>query len=205
MAEKMAGASTRPSLLLRLRDAGDREAWQAFVDIYGPLIYRHSRRRGLQDADAADLTQEVLFQVSRSIQTFEYRPEQGRFRDWLGTVTENRIRTFWTRQAGAVRARGETEQVDRLAQVKAGEQDTQWTEEFNQHILHLALTRIQPHFEEHVWRAFELVWRDDHPPAQVAGDLGQGIDWVYMVKARVLKRLQEEVQELAEDMPLFLR
>jgi RNA polymerase sigma-70 factor (ECF subfamily) len=205
MAEHMAGARTRPSLLLRLRHAGDTAAWQAFVDVYGPLIYRHGRRRGLQDADAADLTQEVLFQVSRSIQTFEYRPEQGRFRDWLGTVTENKIRTFLTRQAGTAQARGEAGPIDPLASVAAGEQDTQWTEDFNRHILHLALTRIQPHFEEHVWRAFESVWRDDHPPGQVARDLGQGIDWVYMVKARVLKRLQEEVQELAEDMPLFLR
>jgi RNA polymerase sigma-70 factor (ECF subfamily) len=205
MAENMPGAGTRASLLLRIRDPGDSAAWQAFVDVYGPLIYRHGRARGLQDADAADLTQVVLFQVSRSIQTFEYRPEQGRFRDWLGTVTENKIRTFLHQQAGAVQARGETGQVDPLANIVAGGQDTQWAEEFNQHILHLALTRIQPHFEEHVWRAFERVWRDDHTPAQVARELDRGIDWVYMVKARVLKRLQEEVQELAEDMPLFLR
>jgi RNA polymerase sigma-70 factor (ECF subfamily) len=205
MAGNTVGGHTRASLLLRIRDPGDTAAWQAFVDVYGPLIYRHCRRRGLQDADAADLTQEVLFQVSRSIQTFEYRPEQGRFRDWLGTVTENKIRTFLTRQAGAVQARGEAGQIDPLASVAAGEQDTQWAEEFNRHILHLALTRIQPHFEEHVWRAFEGLWRDDHPPSQVARDLGQSIDWVYMVKARVLKRLQEQVQELAEDMPLFLR
>jgi RNA polymerase sigma-70 factor (ECF subfamily) len=205
MAGKTSGARTRPSLLLRIRDPGDTAAWQAFVDTYGPLIYRHTRGRGLQDADAADLTQEVLFQVSRSIQAFEYRPEQGRFRDWLGIVTENKIRTFLTRQAGAVQPRGETGQLDPLAHVAAGEQDTQWAEEFNRHILHLALTRIQPHFEEHVWRAFEGVWRDDQPPGQVAGALGQSIDWVYMVKARVLKRLQDEVQELAEDMPLLLR
>ena len=205
MADNKSGARTRPSLLLRIRDPGDTAAWQAFVDVYGPLIYRHSRGRGLQDADAADLTQEVLFQVSRSIQTFEYRPEQGRFRDWVGTVTENKIRTFLTRQVGAIQARGETGQPDPLTHVAACEQDTQWAEEFNRHILHLALTRIQPHFEEHVWRAFEGVWRDDQPPGQVADALGQSIDWVYMVKARVLKRLQEEVEELAEDMPLLLR
>jgi RNA polymerase sigma-70 factor (ECF subfamily) len=205
MADNAAGGHTRASLLLRIRDPGDTAAWQAFVNVYAPLIYRHCRRRGLQDADAADLTQEILFQVSRSIQTFEYRPEQGRFRDWLGTVTENKVRTFLTRQAGAVQARGEAGQIDPLASVAAGEQDTQWAEEFNRHILQLALTRIQPHFEEHVWRAFERLWRDDHPPGQVARDLGRSIDWVYMVKARVLRRLQEEVQELAEDMPLFLR
>src|SRR5262249_4258846 len=150
MAGNTVGGQTRASLLLRIRDPGDTVAWQAFVDVYGPLIYRHCRRRGLQDADAADRTQEVLLQVSPAIQTFEYRPEQGRFRDWLGTVTENKVRTFLTRQAGAVQARGEAVQVDPLASVAAGQQDTQWAEEFNRHILHLALTRIQPHFEEHV-------------------------------------------------------
>jgi RNA polymerase sigma-70 factor (ECF subfamily) len=191
-------------LLLRIRDPGDIAAWQTFVDVYGPLIYRHGRRRGLQDADAAEVTQDVLFQVSRSIQAFEYRPEQGRFRDWLGTVTENKIRTFLTRQAGTVHARGESGKADPMALVACGQQDTQWTEDFDRHILHQALTRIQPHFEEHVWRAFELVWRDDHPPAAVARESGQTIDWVYMVKARVLKRLQEEVQELAEDMPMCM-
>src|SRR5262249_3655441 len=121
------------------------------------------------------------------------------------TVTENKVRTFLTRQAGAVHGRGETGQLDPLTHVAAGEQDTQWAEEFNRPILHLALTRIQQHFEGDLWCAFEEVVRDDHPPGQVAGALGQSIDWVYMVKARVLKRLQDEVQELAEDMPLFLR
>src|SRR6516165_3933455 len=108
MESNSGGALTRPSLLRRIRDPGDTEAWQTFVDVYGPLIYRHGRGRGLQDADAADVTQEVLFQVSRSIQTFEYRPEQGRFRDWLGTVTENKIRTFLTRRANVAHAGGET-------------------------------------------------------------------------------------------------
>ncbi len=205
MAGITGGASTRPSLLLRIRDPGDTAAWQIFVDVYGPLIYRHGRGRGLQDADAAEVTQDVLFQVSRSIQAFDYRPEQGRFRDWLGTVTENKIRTFLTREAGTVHARGEAGKADPMAMVASGQQDTQWSEDFDRHILHQALTRIQPHFEEHVWRAFELVWRDDRPPATVAREFGQTIDWVYMVKARVLKRLQEEVQELAEDMPLCMR
>ena len=55
---------TRPSLLVRIRDNGDREAWRQFVDLYAPLVYKFARRRGLQDADAADLTQEVLQAVA---------------------------------------------------------------------------------------------------------------------------------------------
>src|SRR5207253_552599 len=52
--------STRLSLVARLRDAGDHAAWAAFVRLYAPAVYRFARRHGLQDADAADLTQDVL-------------------------------------------------------------------------------------------------------------------------------------------------
>src|SRR5262245_10245666 len=126
MAGNTTGVSTRPSLLLRIRDPKDTQSWRTFVDVYGPLIYRHGRCRGLQDTDAADVAQEVLFQVSRSIQTFEYRPEQGRFRDWLGTVTANKICTFQARQAGAAHGRGEAGNADPMANLAAGQQDTQW-------------------------------------------------------------------------------
>ena len=64
---------TQPSLLLRFRDASDAESWRTFVSVYAPLIYRSCRRRGLQDADAADVGQEVLTQVARSIRDFAGR------------------------------------------------------------------------------------------------------------------------------------
>ena len=101
MTDSDSGGQTRPSLLLRLRDAADAASWQTFAETYAPLIYRHCRRHGLQDADAADVTQEVLDQVVRSIRTFEYRPERGRFRDWLGTVTRHKLARFHRRQGRA--------------------------------------------------------------------------------------------------------
>ena len=51
---------TRSSLILRLADNVDGEAWDEFVEIYEPFIYRYARRRGLQDADARELVQDVL-------------------------------------------------------------------------------------------------------------------------------------------------
>lgn len=55
--------ATRASLLVRLRDANDAEAWRDFVRLYGPLVYEFGQRKGLQDADAANLMQEVLHAV----------------------------------------------------------------------------------------------------------------------------------------------
>jgi DNA-directed RNA polymerase specialized sigma24 family protein len=58
------------------------------------MIYRYARRAGLHDADAADISQEVLSEVARCIQSFEYRPKRGRFRDWLRTLVRRRVAGF---------------------------------------------------------------------------------------------------------------
>src|SRR3954467_4923767 len=89
---------TRPSLLVRIRDAGDRAAWLQFVEIYAPLVYRFARQRGLQDADAADLAQEVLQAVAAAGRRLEYDPARGTFRGWLFTVARNRLHNFLARR-----------------------------------------------------------------------------------------------------------
>jgi len=100
---------TRPSLLVRVRDPADGPAWVQFVDIYAPLIYGYARKRGLQDADAADVTQEVLQAVAPAIRRLDYDPRRGSFRGWLFTIVRNELRTFMTRQGRQARGRGDTE------------------------------------------------------------------------------------------------
>src|SRR3954469_17905012 len=75
--------NTRASLIARLSDVDDIEAWQEFVQIYLPLLYRLARRKGLQHADAEETAQEVLVAVSRAVHRWELDPERGRFRNWL--------------------------------------------------------------------------------------------------------------------------
>ena len=77
---------TRNSLIARLVDIGDHEAWREFAELYDPFIYRQARRLGLQHADARELVQEVLISVSKAIRKFEIDPARGRFRTWLYAV-----------------------------------------------------------------------------------------------------------------------
>lgn len=194
--------TTRPSLLLRLRDPRDAEAWRTFVDVYGPLVYGHGRRRGLKHEDAEDVTQKVFARITDAIRAFQYEPETGRFRDWLGTIVRNEINRFLKQTVGTPQGKG-GENESGLASLAAPAADTAWTTEFNARILHVALERCRPRFEAATWTAFERVWLQQTPAAQAAQELGQPIDWVYVAKSRVLKLLAEEVRELAADAPLI--
>jgi RNA polymerase sigma-70 factor (ECF subfamily) len=205
MAAHSSGSSTRPSLLLRVRDPRDAEAWQTFVDVYGRLVYRHCRCRGLGHEDAENVTQEVFAQVSQSIRRFDYQPEVGCFRGWLGTMTRNEINRFLKKNARVVHGSGGGEDEHGLDSAAARGEDTAWAEEFNAHLLATALARSRPHFEDQTWRAFELVWLENRPALEVARELGVPIDRVYVAKSRVLERLQQEVRDLAEDSSLFGR
>jgi len=189
---------TQPSLLLRIRDASDAESWRTFVSIYAPLIYRSCRRQGLQDADAADVGQEVLAQVARSIREFEYQPGRGRFRDWLGAVVRNKVCRFLENEGRGVRGVVVDESMENL---RAFEADGEWVAEFHAHLLSVALGRIRDRFEPPTWSAFEEVWLHDRAANEVARELALPIEAVYLAKSRVLKRLRDELMLLAEDLP----
>src|SRR5438045_9641942 len=80
---------TRASLILRLPDAADARAWDDFVAVYAPLVYRLARRHGLQPADADDVVQEVLTAVARSGEAWLKRPDRGPCRAWLLRIARN--------------------------------------------------------------------------------------------------------------------
>src|SRR5262245_9199805 len=100
--------ATRASLLVRLRDGSDAAAWREFVHLYAPVIYGFARKRGLQDADAADLMQDVLHSVARAVKRLEYDPRRGTFRGWLFTVTRNKVFSFLESRKGRVQGSGDS-------------------------------------------------------------------------------------------------
>src|SRR4051794_26507578 len=89
MPDKATESATSTSLLVRLQQApADEAAWAEFVRRYGARIHGWGRRWGLQEADAQDISQDVLMKLVRAMQAFRYDPAQ-RFRGWLKTVTHN--------------------------------------------------------------------------------------------------------------------
>jgi RNA polymerase sigma factor (sigma-70 family) len=189
---------TRPSLLMRIRDRNDAESWRTFVMIYAPLVYRYACRHGLQDADAADLSQEVMEKVARAIRSFEYQRAKGLFRNWLLTITRRRLAEFHQKVARRPEQSIGLSELDGLSE-DADRPDADWNQDFSDRVLQVALDRSRPSFEPMTWRAFESVWIENRSAAETADALSLNIDLVYYSKARVLKRLKEEVEEIVED------
>lgn len=185
-------AVTSPSLVLRLRDHADAAAWAEFLEVYSPLLYDFCRSRGLQASDAADVTQEVLLRVAAAIRSFEYDRAKGLFRDWLARIVLNEIRRFMKKRTASTTVQG-------LLDQNVVQFESSWNEQFHQHVFAKALERCRPHFAEETWKMFVRSWVDKVDSEKVAIELNISVEQVYVARSRVLKRLRNEVAQLADD------
>ena len=192
---------TRASLLVRIRDARDHRAWQEFVRVYAPLVYGFARKRGLQDADAADLMQEVFRSVAGAAGRLEYDPKRGSFRGWLYTITRNKIFTFLDSQRRQVRGSGDSG-AQTFLEGQAGREDGTgelWDQEYERSAFAWAAERVRGEFQETTWKAFWLTAVDGLCARDAGRQLGLSPGAVYVAKSRVIARLREEIRELEEE------
>jgi RNA polymerase sigma-70 factor (ECF subfamily) len=192
---------TRPSLLVRIRDAGDAEAWQEFVKLYAPLVYGFARKRGLQDADAADLTQEVLRSVSKAAARLEYDPRRGTFRGWLFTVVRNKIHDFQASQQRRPPVIGSMSTQTRLEKLAAPAEDETalWHQEYERQLLTRALEQVRGDFHDSTWQAFWRTAIQGTKAKEAAEALGMSTAAVYVAKSRVLAQLKKLMEQLREN------
>jgi RNA polymerase sigma factor (sigma-70 family) len=190
--------ATRASLLVRLRDGSDADAWQEFVRLYGPVIYGFARKRGLQDADAADLMQEVLRSVSSAAQRLDYDPHRGTFRGWLFTITRNKVFNFLDSRNRRVVGSGDSRVQQRLEQHADadGKLSADWEADYQRQLAAQAMERIRGEFQPATWQAFVETAVQGQEPAQVARRVGLSVGAVYVAKSRIIARLRQEIERL---------
>jgi RNA polymerase sigma-70 factor (ECF subfamily) len=185
--------------LVRIRDAQDGDAWGQFVELYGPIVYAYGRKRGLQDADAADLVQTALLAVAGEIRRFEYDPRRGLFRAWFLTVVRNHFGKIVSRLGRSPRGSGDTDVLEMLERQPAGERDDEavWDQEYELQLFRVAAERVRGSFEERSWQAFWRTAVDGQSAADVARELGMTVGAIYTAKCRVLERIKREVGEIS--------
>jgi RNA polymerase sigma-70 factor (ECF subfamily) len=185
--------TTPPSLLERLRGSPQRDAWDKFVDIYTPLLVGWTRRLDLSEHEAADLIQDIFTVLVERLPEFQYDAQKS-FRAWLKTILLNRWRND-RRNRGHIKEQGlhavpDLAAADHFREFEAAE--------YRAFLVRRALDLMRAEFQPVTWKACWEFVVQDRPAAKVAAELGITVNAVYLAKARVLRRLREELAGLLD-------
>lgn len=173
------------------------EVWTDLVSIYQPLIEKWVRRLDRVNKDVSDITQDVLCAVVVELPSFEHNGRTGAFRNWLRTITVNRLRRHWMNQKrNRHESVGESEQVlDELAD-PSSEISNRWNQEHDRHVFEQLLERVSREFSPLAMAAFDRFALKNEDSNKVAKDLDISTNQLYKYKFRITKRLKEIASSL---------
>jgi RNA polymerase sigma-70 factor (ECF subfamily) len=193
-------AVTSATLLERLRDPRDADAWSRLNELYAPLIRGWAERLGVRGADADDLVQDVLTVVVRRFPEFVHPERPGAFRGWLRAIAANCARDAWRARRFRPKAPGGTDFGSYLARLEdtADELAREWDREHDIHITRLLLERIRLDFEPQTWVLFQAFVLDGESAEEAAATHSTTPNAVYIAKSRVLARLRQEAGGLLD-------
>lgn len=192
---------TSASLLERLGDRTDAEAWRRFLGLYAPLIRHWLRRHDVPPLEMDDLVQDVLAVVVRELPHFRHNQRTGAFRAWLRSITTNRLRQAWRARRLHPEATGGTDFAAVLDQLEDPDSDLSrlWDREHDHYLVHRLLAWIEPEVQPSTWHAFRRLVLESGSADAVAADLGISVNAVFIAKSRVLQRLRRHALGLIEE------
>ena len=191
---------TRESLLLRVRDPEDQAAWHEFVEIYRPVILRLARQKGMQEADADDVAQQVLIAIAKAVEQRPHDSKRAKFRTWLNRIAYNAILNVLTR-ARPDRGSGDSAMIVVLNQFEShnGSDSDLLRLEHRREVFRWAVRQVHKEFQQATWEAF---WRnaiEGRTVETVAQELAKNRGAVYAARSRVMRRIQEKVTEYEQE------
>jgi RNA polymerase sigma-70 factor (ECF subfamily) len=189
MSSSIHNSRTSASLLGRLGE-NDSEAWAQFVRRYGPLLYRWCRAWHLQEADAQDVTQDVLVKLARRLRDFRYDPAQS-FRAYLKTLAHYAWCDFRADFQHSGTGGDAQSQLDLIA--ARDDLGLRLQEEFDQELLEQARQRVQQRVEPQTWEAFRLTALENLSGADAAERLNMKVTAVFKARSRVQQMLRDEL------------
>jgi RNA polymerase sigma factor (sigma-70 family) len=188
---------TRVSLLQRVRSGDHPASWEEFYSVYHPFLLRYAASRGLSEADACDVVQEIFMRLFRVLQKFQYDPRRARFRTWLKRVAQNSIRD-WLRRSR--RRREHLLDPRDLETPDPREAKFDWDGEHRTRIVLHALSVVRAESRPLTWKCFELHCLDGRTATDVARLTGLTANGVYINAARILARVRQKCAEFDEEL-----
>ncbi len=200
-------ASTRRSLVTRLKNWDDQAGWQRFFDTYWKLLFTVARRAGMSESDAEDVVQETVVAVAQHMPDFRYDPERGSFKNWLLVIVRRRIIQHFRKnnRRQNVEARrapepGETDLIERIPDPNAARIDQMWEEEWQRNILEAARERIRQRVDPRHLQIFDCYVVKGWSTDQIEKAFKITANHLYIIKHRVAALLKSETERLEAEM-----
>lgn len=191
--------NTRSTLLRRVKDQYDQDAWEDFVKYYEQYIYNISRSIGLNDGDANDVTQQVLLKLWKNLPEFKFDETKGKFRTWLYHITVNTIKDLFRTQK--TKSKHESnyleEKLHLNGHITESEEQEFIDHEWKEYIYSLVIKKVKQEFNPSIFNCFKLL-SEGMKPEEICIQLDIRQNTVYVYKKRVLSRIQSYFQELDE-------
>ncbi|MGK0188240.1 MAG: RNA polymerase sigma-70 factor (ECF subfamily) [Verrucomicrobiales bacterium] len=192
----MAETLTRPTLLMRIKDPADQQAWEEFVDIYTPMLFGYCVKRGLQEADAADVVQDVMRSISGAIERFDYDREKGKFRSCLFTVAHSKLCNHFAKRARQPKPLSDTMMMGLIDGQPSEEEERDWDLAYKKRLFEWAANRVKAKVASQTWQAFWRVTIEEDSVDSVAQELAMSPGAIYVAKSRTIVALKRELAEI---------
>jgi RNA polymerase sigma factor (sigma-70 family) len=189
--------TTRLTLLARLQEPANQAAWEEFVAVYEPAVYGFARKKGLQDADARDLCQDVLRAVALAIERWDPDPRRGSFRGWMFRIARNMLINFCTHRRRHVGGTGDSAVHEALADLPGtmNGDSALYEAEYRRQLFVWAAGEVHNEFSASTWQAFWQTAVEGRETKSIAAELGVSTGAVYIARSRVIARLRQRIEE----------
>ena len=193
-------AKTRPSLLIRVRDASDDAAWEEFYRLYSPLVMAFCVSRGCRHDLAEDVVQETMVCLLKQMPAFEYDPERGQFRSFLCAVVAGRMKAAYKRETRYRRLDpANPEHAELMQDEVSGKMTRDWDQLWARLFLTEALEQVKGRIEPLTFRSFWMYAVEDQKPEVVQQALGiKSRNTVYQQRNRVIALIRQELVDMDE-------
>ncbi|EDM27931.1 probable extracytoplasmic function alternative sigma factor [Lentisphaera araneosa HTCC2155] len=191
--------NTRQTLIAKIREQHNEQSWEEFTDLYKAYLYSIMIRMGVQESDRDDLVQKSLIEIWKSLPRFEYVPGQGKFRNWIYTVTKHQcLGHFRTNKRYQNKIQKASEQGALEGESESKSEDIEEAE-WKKHIFTLAWERIEPDLSDSYRQVF-MLFSEGKNVEEISGELELQKNSVHVYRQRVLKRLNREIRFLDDEL-----
>ena len=183
---------TKSTIILRLKEDDNSQAWREFEAIYRPLLVRYARECGLDSFEAEDIAQECLTEVYRHINRFVYDKQRGGLKRWLRVMAKRRVINQRRKRRAFQAESGEFDRPQEREVLPEDAFEAIWLSEH----LRYCLERIREEVQPQTCEAFQRLALDGWPVEKVCRTYDITPNNAYAIKARLTGRMRTLMAEI---------